>query len=509
MKTQLKRSYYLITILLAIAIASMAAISACSKDDDDDDDDNGTDGKDYALVIENGAQTIQPGATMNYSAILVDTEGNAVDASSKATVTWSTSNGDIAAIDNSGNLTVAGTGSIKITATASINDKELTASVPLGIYAPGAFTVAPSAIIYEKGGSVQLEAIHLSTSGAVEPNCTYASDDESVATVSSDGLVEFIGAGECVITVTATDIDGNPVVYVPVMVVGAPEVELPITRIEVNPPAKDLFKDETQTLTAKAYKSDDSQANDVSFTWTSLNPSIAEVDNNGKVTPLNTGTTYIQASTSGVIGQAEIIVNPDTLVLVEPFYTSMGAGSTKQFTATAYHITRTSATPYENIAFEWFIPTYGISLFDIATVNSNGLVTMNDDAMPGMMTFVGAYDQNNTDAGGVATIMVAIAGDCDCGDGNPDVNNIEIANTDPIEVSLTSGETVQLDATAYDASGSVVSEPNLVYCTNNIAVADIDDQGMITPTGEGSTTIKVCSGDYAEATITINVSLMK
>lgn len=509
MKTQMKKSYY-VTILLAIAIVSMAAINACSKnDDDDDDDDNGTDGKEYALVIENGAQTIQPGASMNYSAILVDTEGNAVDASTKATLTWSTSNGDIAAIDNTGNLTVAGVGSIKITATASINDKELTASVPLGIYTPAAFTVAPSAIIYEKGGSIQLEAIHLSANGAISPNCTYSSDDESVATVSSSGLVEFKGTGECIITVTATNIDGNPVVYVPVMVVGAPEVELPVTRIEVTPPAKDLFKDETQTLTAKAYKSDDSQATGVSFTWTSLNPSIAEVDNNGKVTPVNTGTTYIQASTNGVIGQAEIIVNPDTLVLIEPFYTSMGAGSTKQFTATAYHVTRTSATPYENISFEWFIPTYGISMFDIATVNSSGLVSMNEDAMPGMMTFVGAYDQNNTDAGGVATIMVAIAGDCDCGEGNPDVNTIEIANADPIEVTLTSGETVQLNATAYDAGGSPVSEPNLVYCTNDIAVADVDDQGMITPTGEGSTTIKVCSGDYAEATITINVSLMK
>lgn len=500
----MKNNFFFTLKTNVILLLIFGIVISCEDDNNPKSEQNSSD--EYVLSIENGAQTIQPNQTIAYKAILIDGDGNTKDATSEGTVSWSTSSSNVATISSGGQISVASVGSVTITASITIGDKKLTASVPLGIVMPSAFTVAPSAIIYEKGGSIQLETVYLSTNGVKNPTCTFQSSDSEVATVSNTGLVEFIEVGECAITVTATNIDGTPSVIVPVLVIGKPEIALPIARIEVDPPSKDLFKNETQQLTAKAFDVEGNEVEDATFSWNSINTKIAVVDTKGLVTPVKSGKTYIQASSNGIIGQAEILVYPDTLVWIEPFNTSLAAGASKQFTATAYHVTRTTATPYDGISFDWMIPTYGMSLFDIATVNESGLVTIKEDAIVGMITFVGASVKNKPDILGVSTVMVAMADDCDCGNGNSQVDHLKILNTDPISMTLTSAETVQLNVEAYDVSNSLVSEPGLKYCSDNISVANIDSDGIITATGEGTATIKVCSGSYAESTITVKVS---
>ncbi len=498
MKTNLK---FLTLILLA---CSVLILNSCKKDKKEDTPTDTS--KKYVMVIENGAQTMSPDGHITYTAILVDANGTTTPATG---ISWSSSNTSVAAINSSGVVSAAATGEVKITASVTKDNVTYTASVPLGIYAPSAFSVAPSAIIWNKGDNLQLEAVYFSTSGVTNPACTYTSSNTAIATVSSTGLVTFIEVGECYITVIATGIQGSPVVNVPVLVVGIPEVTIPIIRIEVNPPSKDLFKNETQQLTAKAYKSDGSEAAGTSFSWNSFDESIATVSNTGLVTPVKTGTTYIQAKADGIIGQAEIMVNSDTLVVVSPFYTSIPAGGTKQFTAQAYHITRTNATPYTGITFDWQIPTYGFDMFDIATVNATGLVTLKSNAFAGMSTFVMAYDHNNPWVGSVGTIMVAVADNCNCGAGNPSVDHITVTNPQPINMTLTSGMPVQLDVTAYDASNNPVAAPDLVFCSDNIMVASVDSNGQIMAAGEGDATIKICSGTFAQTTVSVHVTMFK
>lgn len=485
---------------------SIVILSSCKKDKDKEPEPVPTNTtKKYALVIENGAQTVSPDGNIAYSAILVDVNGSVTPATG---VTWSTSNSQLATINSSGIVTSLGIGDLKITGSVTIESVTYSASVPLGIYVASAFSVAPSAIIWNKGDNLQLESVYLSTAGVTEPTCTYESSNTAIATVSSTGLVSFIEVGQCQITVTATNIQGNPEVTVPVLVVGMPEIALPIIRIEVNPPAKDLFKNETQQLTAKAYKGDGTEAT-ATFTWESTDPTIATVSSSGIVTPVNSGTTYIQASASGIIGQAEIMVNSDTLIWITPFYTSIPAGGTKQFTAEAYHITRTSATPFTGITFKWEIPTYGFDMFDIATVNQTGLVTLKQDAFAGMSTFVMVSDQANPYAGSVASITVGVADDCNCGTGNSSVASISVTNSQPINLNMISNSQAQLNVTAYDASSNAVSTPNLVYCSDNILVASVDSDGLIMAVGEGDAIIKICSGTYAETTVNVHVTLMK
>jgi hypothetical protein len=148
-------------------------------------------------------------------------------------------------------------------------------------------------------------------------------------------------------------------------------------------------------------------------------------------------------------------------------------------------------------------------MFDIATVNATGLVTMKADAIVGMSTFVMASDHNNQWVGSVGTIMVAIADDCDCGAGNASVNSIQVSNGSSINMSLFSGLPVQLNVTALDAVGGTVANPGLVYCSDNILVASVDASGQIIAAGEGDAIIKICSGTYAQTTVNVHVTLMK
>lgn len=496
MKTKTIKFLKSFLLMLFAGLILIGVSTSCNKDKDEEDVINS-----YVLLIENGAIKITPDESVEYKVRLIDKDGNITTPTS---VTWTTSDNNIATISASGVISVAGQGMVTITASVTIDGVTLTAKAPLGIYAPSLFTVAPAAIIYETGGSMQLEAIHLTTTGVIEPTCTYTSSDPAVASVSSSGLVTFNSPGSCYITVTATSLDGQPQNIVPVTVIGEITVPLPVTRVTVNPPSKDLFKNETQQLTAKAFNADGEEVSGKTPIWTSANSNIASVNSSGLVTPVNPGETYIYATIDGIMGQANIIVNPDTLVVVEPFYVNIPAGGTRQFTAKAYNLTRNSATEYPGVNFGWEIPTYGFSMFDIATVNSSGLVTMKSDAMPGMMTIVIAYDINNPEVGGAAAIIAAVADECDCGNGHPDVSYITVNQTS-VNLDMMSNNNFQIEATAYNANNQPV-QVQLVYCSNNIMAASVGSDGMIIAGGEGEAIIKVCAGDVYQE-ITVNVSL--
>jgi uncharacterized protein YjdB len=470
-------------ILIALLLTG-ALFTGCKKDKDPTD-------QDKVLVISNGAQSIKPDGSLTYSAKFVSADGTVSPANG---VSWSTSEASVATVSASGVVAVAGVGTVTVTATVTEDGQTYTASVPLGIAAPTVFAVVPSAIIWEASGSIQLETFYL---GTATPTYTFSSSNTAVASVSSTGNVSFNGIGSCTITVTASTHPNNPFI-VPVMVVGIPTVTLPVTRVEVTPASASLFRQETQQLSAQAFNPDGAVSK--TFTWTSSDPAIASVDASGRVTARALGNAYIYAMADGITGQAEIYVSPDTIIEVTPFIAGIRAGANQQFTAKAYNV-RTGALLPGITQFDWFIPSYGIPMFDFATVNASGLVSVNSNAMPGNMTFVAATMQGNQEVGGVAVIMVSL---CDCGTGNPAVASINISGA--LNLSLLGSPTGQINATALDFNGAVVANPDLRYCVDDMAVATVDDMtGQVFATGPGTTTVRACSGGYAEATTTVTV----
>lgn len=459
------------------------------------------------LVIENGAVNAKPDAAITYTAAIIDIEGNRTVASN---VQWSSSDNNILSIGSGGVASIATVGNATITATVEVDGVTLTTTAPIQIQAPALFAVAPSAILVDAAfPDIQLSTVYLGTQST---SYTYTSSNPSVATVSSTGLVDFVGAGNCQITVNAGGLNSSFIV--PVTVLGTIQIALPVVRVVVSPGSSELLKTETATFTAKAY---DAANNEVSQSvqWSVEDNSIASVDANGVVTANAIGETKVRAMVNGIIGVADVAVYPNNAILLDPIYVAVPAGGTKSFTATKHPVVRVNGqlalgagTTTTNV--DWMIPSYGLPMFDVATVDANGLVTMKSNAQVGLVATLIATDKSDAEVIGAASISVALGtgggggGGCNCGTQAAGATAINLVS--PSNVTIGFGQTSQIQASVVDAQGNVVSGANLVYCSDNIQVADVDPQGSIFTTGFGANTanITVCHGNLTK-TIIVNV----
>ncbi len=454
----------------------------------------------YALSIKTGAQTIKPGGNLAFEAVLVDKNGSVTTPSN---ITWTVSGAGGASIGGfSGNtFTSTGTGYGTVTASVTVSGTTYTASTPIGIYTPTVFAVVPSAVIWSTGaGNIPLTPVYIGTGTTTY---TYTSSDASVASVDGSGSITLNKAGSCVITVTASGLTGSPAVEVPVLVVGAINTSLPIARVEVSPNGHEMFRGDNFTFTTKAY---DGSGNVKSGTasWAIQDPSIATIDQNGKVTAVSLGKTIVTATVSGITGQAEVDVLPDTAIIVAPFWATIAPSGTKQLVATTYKVDHSTMalSAIGNPAISWSVLTYGLPIFDIATVDGTGLVTMRSSATFGLSTVVMAQNSSPTIEPGVAMILVGAA--CDCGVTTP-ANTANITGVPAtLNLSMTSSPTYAIHANAVDASGNTLSGAVINYCSDNIAACTVGSDGTIVASGIGTSVVTVCDGTIQK---TINVTV--
>ena len=141
---------------------------------------------------------------------------------------------------------------------------------------------------------------------------SWSSSNPSVATVDNTGKVTAVAAGTAIITATANDgsgVSASCVVTVEKKVVA-------VSKISLSQTAATLIEGEDLTLTAMVTPDD---AADKSISWSSSNPSVATVDNTGKVTAVAAGTAIITATAndgSGVSASCEVTVTKPTYVII-------------------------------------------------------------------------------------------------------------------------------------------------------------------------------------------------
>ncbi len=112
---------------------------------------------------------------------------------------------------------------------------------------------------------------------------TWSSDNEAVATVA-DGKVTAMGAGSATITATVDDKTATCAVT----------VTNPLQSISLNKTETTLKKGQEETLTVSYNPDDTTDSKTVS--WNSSDPSVATVDNAGKITAIKDGSTTITAT---------------------------------------------------------------------------------------------------------------------------------------------------------------------------------------------------------------------
>lgn len=158
------------------------------------------------VSISPDSKTLNKGETVQLTATVLPT-----DATDK-TVTWSSSNNDIASVDNKGKVTAVGPGTATITATANDGSGKA-ASCRITVNEP----YTPPAIVHvtgisldretatiKKGSILQLSAT-VTPSNADDKTVRWESSNTDVATVDDNGKVTAIAPGTATITVTTTD----------------------------------------------------------------------------------------------------------------------------------------------------------------------------------------------------------------------------------------------------------------------------------------------------------------
>src|SRR5205814_541840 len=167
-------------------------------------------------------------------------------------------------------------------------------------------------------------------------------------------------------------------------------------------------------------------------------------------------------------------------LLVSPKILTLRQNATADFTAVGFMSTGDSAS----MAVSWSV-TAG-SIIDTSSNGKRHYGHYKAGPNPGQYKVVATGSPGGVSDTAVVTVTVA---------------TVTVA---PTSANLQTGQTVQLTATARDASGNVLSGRVITWSSSNASVASVNGSGLVTGAGAGSATITATSeGQSGTSSVTV------
>lgn len=387
----------------------------------------------------------------------------------KSQLTWYSDNTPVAKVDNNGKVTALFNGTATIFVKAEGFDK--TASCIVTVTKPAVKVTGVSlnktSLTMFVGDEETLKPT-VSPSNASNQSVYWSNSDPSVAEVSATGVVTAKSVGTTTITVTTED--GSKTASCNVTVQSN---IIAVTSVTLNKTTLSLRVGESFKLNATVMPDN---ATDKTVSWSSLDPKVATVSNDGTVTALAAGGTVITAMAGGESATCAMVVSvPATGVSLDRTTLSMTEGDTQVLTAT---ITPSNTTSK--------LVSWTSSNSSVASVDNNGKVTANSKGSVVITAKV-------LDGGFTATCTVTVSAR------TYPVTGVTL-NTN--ELTLNEKESVQLTTTITpdNASNKKVS-----WVTGNSLVATVNN-GLVKAVNVGTTVISVITDDgqfIAQCTVTV------
>ena len=234
------------------------------------------------ISLDQTSLTLQPG---DKSPLVATVEpSDAKDAS----VIWESADTSIATVDENGNVTAISKGSTTITVTTKDGDFKATCKVTVSedVVKVTAITISESSISLGVGDSKKIIPT-IKPGDATNKGVSWSSDNEKVATVSSDGTIKGKSEGIAKITVTTKDGDFEATISVTVK-------NVPVSGITLSSSNTTMQTGTTKQLTPTVKPLN---ATNKDVTWKSSDTSVATVSSSGKVTAKKAGTATITVTT--------------------------------------------------------------------------------------------------------------------------------------------------------------------------------------------------------------------
>ena len=382
------------------------------------------------------------------------------------TVRFTSSNEEIAEVDEDGTVRALKSGEAEIRARASGG-----ASARMQVTVAGVpmteLSLNVDELRIDKGQFSGLRASF--NDDATDKRLTWVSSDESIVRVNSYGRIEGVGGGEAYVSaISATGMSATAKVY----------VHVAGTAVHISPEQLTLGVGAHVPLKASYLPLD---STDKVRRWISSDTRILTVSEDGAIDACGVGTAYVTVVTEdGLTTGMEVIVEPAPRELqLDPARATLERGDTLQM---QLMFLEEDGSVEQNVDH---LTTWSTSDESVATVDQNGFVTA---IKSGTCRITAAAD------GMTATCELTV---------QVSIQEIRLNQTEVYLLREETGTPIQLKAAI---SPSDPDDLTLTFTTNNDQVATVDQNGLVTMTGGyGTAIITASAASGARAEFIVNV----
>jgi uncharacterized protein YjdB len=332
--------------------------------------------------------------------------------------------------------------------------------------------VTPAVSTVSIGAQIGLTAQVLDETGTfiADRPVHWASANESIATVSSSGVVSARKIGTVQVAASTGGRSGLAQITV---------TAVPVNSIQIAPGNKSLLVGESFQFTATTRDASGGVLTGRPVAWSSNNESVVTVSASGLATALAPGGAIVTATSEGKSSPASVTVAaiPVASVVVQPTTQSLVEGQTAQIRAQPMDVT---GKPLTGRVVLW-----STSNAAVATVTSTGVVTAQS---PGNAVITATSEGKS---GTSAVTVTALP-----------PNAVVVT---PAQVLVQQGATSQLTAQVLDSQGRVVPNSQVTFSSSDNAIATVSSSGLVSGVAPGKVTISATSAGLtgtAQVTVT-------
>jgi uncharacterized protein YjdB len=435
--------------LLSLSLVALGACGGAADTVTGSGGGGGTAGAPARLDVSTTAVSLSAvGASEGVTATVRDAQGRAV---SGAIINWSSSDitiADVAGVGTTAVITARAPGRTTIRAQMG----NFAQDIVVNVLAVRTITLTPTAATLRAGDQFTLAAAVDADAGA-SLDLRWVSENAAVAAVSAQGVVTGIAPGTTNVRVNSV---GDPRVTATAQV-----IVTSARSVQITPASSTTYVGDRQRFRATV-QVDSTQATTV--TWSSADPSILTVAEDGEVTALAVGTTRIRAISTAdprARDSATVRVLAARQVSVTPATVQLATGETRMLDAQV----AIEAGMSRDVTWRSDDPS-------VVMVATNGWIT----GVSQGSTTVTAISVADTTRQGSALITVV-----------PVVRDV---NVSPAAATMYLGDTRQFVASISADPGV---SPVVLWRSSNPAVASVNNSGIVTALAAGSTIVTVLS----------------